>query len=106
MDFWRAVEVLGRRKWLILLSVVVAVGLTFGATRLTGSRWTATVRMVTPAMTPQQSVQGTAPTGPPDPAPDAECPPSDDRPAAGARTHARPVLGEHGARAPAGVGKG
>ena len=48
MDFWRAVEVLNRRKWLILFSVVVAVGLMFGATRLTGSRWLATVRFMVP----------------------------------------------------------
>lgn len=48
MDFWRAVEILNKRKWLILLSTVLATLLTFGATRLVGSRWQATVRLVTP----------------------------------------------------------
>lgn len=48
MDFWRAVEILNKRKWLILLSTVLATLLTFGATRLVGSRWQATVRFVTP----------------------------------------------------------
>ncbi|MBI3909883.1 MAG: polysaccharide biosynthesis tyrosine autokinase [Armatimonadetes bacterium] len=44
MDFWRAVEVLGKRKWLLLLSTVLSAGLTFGATQLIGSRWMASVR--------------------------------------------------------------
>lgn len=43
MDFWRAVEILAKRKWLILLSVVVATTLTYGATRLVGSKWVAAV---------------------------------------------------------------
>jgi non-specific protein-tyrosine kinase len=40
------VEILDKRKWLILLSMVVAAALTFGATRLIGSKWVATVRLV------------------------------------------------------------
>src|ERR1041385_6183002 len=46
MDFWRAVQILNRRKWLILTSVVVTTLLTFLATRLVGSKWVATVRFV------------------------------------------------------------
>jgi len=49
MDFWRGVNVLYKRKWLILLTVVLAVGLTYGATRLIGARWSGTVRLRTPA---------------------------------------------------------
>lgn len=48
MDIWRAAEILNRRKWLILFSMIVAALLTFGATRLTGSRWMATVRLLSP----------------------------------------------------------
>ena len=48
MDIWRAAEVLNRRKWLIIFSVVVVTVLIFGATRLTGSRWQATVRLISP----------------------------------------------------------
>ena len=46
MDFWRLVSVIGKRKWLILLSVAVTVVLTIGASRLMGSKWIATVRFV------------------------------------------------------------
>lgn len=46
MDFWRAIRILGRRKWLILMSVMASIAATFGATRLIGSRWQATVRFV------------------------------------------------------------
>jgi len=52
MDFWRAVGILDKRKWLILLSVVVAMGLTFVATRLIGSRWIATVRLAAASTSP------------------------------------------------------
>lgn len=52
MDFWRAVAILSRHRWLILLSVVVTTALTFGATRLVGSRYLATVHFVTPATSP------------------------------------------------------
>jgi capsular exopolysaccharide synthesis family protein len=45
MDFWRIIEILNSRKWLILLSGVVTAALTFGATRLTGTKWAATVRI-------------------------------------------------------------
>lgn len=62
MDFWRAIEVLNRRKWLILFSVVVAVGLMFGATRLMGVRWQATVRFMVPDSSANSSQSG-APRG-------------------------------------------
>jgi capsular exopolysaccharide synthesis family protein len=54
MDFWRTVEILSKRKWFILLSVIVAMALTLGATKLVGSKWTATVQFVAPqsAITP------------------------------------------------------
>jgi polysaccharide biosynthesis transport protein len=52
MDIWRAAEVLNRRKWLILFSVVITTLLTFGASRLTGSRYIATVRFVAPETSP------------------------------------------------------
>ncbi|MGV3720202.1 MAG: GumC family protein [Actinomycetota bacterium] len=55
MDFWRAVGILSRHKWLILLSVVVTTALTFAATRLVGSRYLATVHLVTPATSPLTS---------------------------------------------------
>ncbi len=48
MNFWRATEILGKRKWLILFSVMVAAVLTAGATRLVGSKWVGTVRLVVP----------------------------------------------------------
>src|SRR5690348_8797088 len=66
MDFWRAVEILGKRKWLILLSVVVATVLTFGATRLVGSRWMASVKFFAPQ--PSSVVpQADDPSAPPRP---------------------------------------
>src|SRR5580704_1350617 len=52
MDFWQLIDLLSKRKWLILLSVVSAVALTYGATRLIGSRWVATVTFVSPENTP------------------------------------------------------
>lgn len=58
MDIWRAAEVLNRRKWLILFSMVVALVLAFGATRLTGSRWMATVTFMTPETSSLTSVTG------------------------------------------------
>ena len=48
MNFWRTVEILGKRKWLIALSVIVAVALTFGATRIARTRWEAMVTFVVP----------------------------------------------------------
>ena len=48
MDFWRTVDIIGKRKWLILLSGVVAALLMWGATRLIGSRWMASVDFVAP----------------------------------------------------------
>ncbi|MBB6053169.1 GumC family protein [Armatimonas rosea] len=48
MDIWRAVAILNRRKWLILFSVVITTALTFGATRLVGSKWEATVKLLAP----------------------------------------------------------
>ena len=44
MDFWRAAGIIEKRKWLIILSTVVCALLTFGATRLTGSKYQATYR--------------------------------------------------------------
>lgn len=43
MDFWRAFEILSKRKWLILASVVVTTLLTLAATRLVGAKWMASV---------------------------------------------------------------
>ena len=48
MNFWRVVEILGKRKWLILFSVLVASALTAGGTHLVGSRWIASVQLVVP----------------------------------------------------------
>ena len=48
MNFWRVIEILSKRKWLIVLSVVVAAALSAGATHLIGSRWVATVQLVVP----------------------------------------------------------
>ena len=52
MDYGRAAEILGRRKWLILFSVLVTMVLTWGATRLTGARWQTTVRLIAPSTSP------------------------------------------------------
>ena len=52
MDYGRAAEILGRRKWLILFSILVTAGLTWGATRLTGAKWTTSVRLIVPATSP------------------------------------------------------
>ena len=60
MDIWRAVEVLNRRKWLILFSTIIAVVLTYGATQLTGAKWQATVRL----MAPQTAYKATNNGGP------------------------------------------
>jgi len=57
MDFWRIVSILNRRKWLILLSTVVAAALTAGTTRLIGSKWTATVHFSKP-----ENISGTPTT--------------------------------------------
>ena len=48
MDIWRAAEILQRRKWLIVFSLVITSVLAFGATRLIGSRWVATARLLAP----------------------------------------------------------
>ncbi len=50
MHFWRLVEILDKRKWLIVLSMILTAALTYGATRLIGSKWvaTATLRSVPP----------------------------------------------------------
>lgn len=61
MDIWRAVEVLNRRKWLILFSTVIAVVLTYGATQLTGAKWQASVRLMAPQTGGRAT--GTAGTG-------------------------------------------
>jgi len=54
MNFWRIVEILNKRKWLILLSVVASIGLTFLVTRLIGYKWVGTVRLVSTAPMDQQ----------------------------------------------------
>src|SRR5579872_1177930 len=48
MDFWQLLEVLGKRKWLIFLSAIVAVGLTFFITSIVGQKWQATVQFIAP----------------------------------------------------------
>jgi polysaccharide biosynthesis transport protein len=48
MDFWRVTAILNKRKWFIVLSVLVGTALTYGATRLIGSKWLATVQFVSP----------------------------------------------------------
>ncbi|MCC2669493.1 MAG: hypothetical protein K0Q72_1964 [Armatimonadetes bacterium] len=60
MDFWRAVGIVSKHKWLILLSVLVTTVLTFTATRLVGSRYLATVHFVTPATSPLTNTPGAA----------------------------------------------
>lgn len=52
MDFWRAFEILSRRKWLILVSVLVTTGLTLAATRLIGAKWVASVYFTAAAKAP------------------------------------------------------
>ena len=58
MDLMRALHVLYGRKWLILLSIIVTTGLTYGATRLIGSKWEATVRLSTPRWSPFSDLSG------------------------------------------------
>jgi capsular exopolysaccharide synthesis family protein len=48
MDFWQLIEVLGKRKWLIFLSAIAAVILTFGITMVVGQKWQATVQFIAP----------------------------------------------------------
>ncbi len=48
MDFWRVIEILKRRKWVILASVFSTLLLTGGALHLAGPRWAATVEFVSP----------------------------------------------------------
>src|SRR6266853_6682765 len=52
MDFWRAAHLLGKRKWFIILSVIVTTVLTWGAAQIVGSRWQATVRFVSAQYSP------------------------------------------------------
>lgn len=49
MDFWRALDILGKRKWLIIACVLACTLLTYGATRMIGSKWTASVRFLSTA---------------------------------------------------------
>src|SRR5258708_1636583 len=58
MDFWRASQILRNRKWFIVLSIAVTTGLTWGATRIIGSRWQATVRFVVPQNSPLANSSG------------------------------------------------
>src|SRR5512147_3178803 len=66
MDIWRAAQILNSRKWLILLSVVVTAGLTYAMTRLTGSKWQASVQLLVPqgsALTDLSNKGGDSATG-------------------------------------------
>jgi capsular exopolysaccharide synthesis family protein len=54
MDFWRVIEILNKRKWLILSSVIVALILTGVALRMVGGRWTATVQFVSGQLLPSE----------------------------------------------------
>lgn len=65
MDFWQLAEVLGKRKWLILLSALVAVALTFGVTSIVGQKWMATVQFVAPES--EASPDATSDSGDSDP---------------------------------------
>ena len=52
MDLQAAAEIVLRKKWLIAFSVLLTALLTAGATRLTGSRWTGTVKFISPVASP------------------------------------------------------
>ncbi len=52
MDFGRVLEILAKRKWMLLFTIVLAMVGTWLSTRLTGSRWTAAIRFVVPTSSP------------------------------------------------------
>ena len=52
MDFGRVLEILLKRKWMLVFAVVLAMVGTWLSTRLTGSRWTAAIRFVVPTASP------------------------------------------------------
>lgn len=52
MDFGRVFEIVMKRKWMLLFSIAVVMVLTWASTRLTGSRWIASIRFVVPTMSP------------------------------------------------------
>ncbi len=52
MDFGRIAAILKRRLWLLLACIVATMALTWGMTRLTGSRWLATVTFLVPSESP------------------------------------------------------
>lgn len=49
MDFWKAIEILGKRKWLIAGCVAVCFMLAVAFTKFSGSRYAATVDFVEPS---------------------------------------------------------
>lgn len=64
MDLWRAVDILGKRKWLILACVLATTLLTYGATRMIGAKYTASVRFLSTAANSPVDIQGRGPEGP------------------------------------------
>lgn len=48
MDFRRALAILEKRRWILVISVLVTTALVYGVTRLMPSRWMAAVRLITP----------------------------------------------------------
>jgi polysaccharide biosynthesis transport protein len=52
MDFGRVFEILYKRKWLMAFAIVLTMVGTWLSTRLTGSRWVASIRFVVPTMSP------------------------------------------------------
>src|SRR5260221_10971107 len=63
MDFWRAVGILNNRKWLIVLSVIAATTLTWGATRLVGAKYVAEVKFMSLSGAAVSSTGGKMPSG-------------------------------------------
>ena len=64
MDFWRTISILNKRKWLILFSAIMSALLTYGATRLVGSKWQASVKFMASSTSPlaKMNAQPGAPT--------------------------------------------
>src|SRR5262249_53957880 len=85
MDYGRAARILARRRWLILLSVVVATTATWGLLRLIGGQWLATIRFVSPQIT---SLAGTGSAA------DGEASLSEGRPEAGQAAKSQAALCE------------
>lgn len=64
MDFWRAISVLEKRKWLICLCVVVSGLGAFAASQLLGGHWAATIRLVSSAKGVPAADPDPEPSGP------------------------------------------